>query len=102
MGPTTGLDATEKKQISFPYRESNPGRPHRSPSLDRLSYSGSCAKLFHTLNAQIRWGRTLRRKEEGKRKRIIGGEEDRRKRRRKNRSQERRREDGNGRQGEGR
>jgi hypothetical protein len=37
VDPTTGLDAVEKRKI-LPYRESNPGRPTSSPSLDGLNY----------------------------------------------------------------
>jgi hypothetical protein len=29
MGHRTGLDAVEKRKISCPFRESNPGRPTR-------------------------------------------------------------------------
>jgi hypothetical protein len=29
--PTAGLDAVERRKISFPFRESNRGRPARSP-----------------------------------------------------------------------
>jgi hypothetical protein len=41
VGPKAGLDAVEKRKISCPCRESDPGRPAVSPSLYRLSYSGS-------------------------------------------------------------
>jgi hypothetical protein len=41
VGPRAGLDAMEKRKISFSCRRSNPGRPARSPSLYRLSYPGS-------------------------------------------------------------
>jgi hypothetical protein len=37
VGPRAGLDAVEQIKISFPCRESNPGRPTYSPSLYRLS-----------------------------------------------------------------
>jgi hypothetical protein len=37
VGPRVSLDAVEKRKILH-CRESNPGRPPRSPSLDRLSY----------------------------------------------------------------
>jgi hypothetical protein len=40
MGPRTGLDAVNKRQILY-IRESNPGCPARSPSLYRPSYSVS-------------------------------------------------------------
>jgi hypothetical protein len=40
MGLRAGLDAVDKRKI-FPYCESNPGRPARSPSLYRLSYPDS-------------------------------------------------------------
>jgi hypothetical protein len=38
VGPRAGLDAVEKRKISRPSRESNPGRSTRSPLLYRLSY----------------------------------------------------------------
>jgi hypothetical protein len=37
VGPRAGLDTVKMGKISFPYRESNPGSPARSPSLYRLS-----------------------------------------------------------------
>jgi hypothetical protein len=37
VGPRVGLDDVEKRKIVH-CRESNPGRPARSPSLYRLSY----------------------------------------------------------------
>jgi hypothetical protein len=44
-GPLVCLDAVEKRQILH-YRESNPGRPSRSPSLYRLSYADSTLKGY--------------------------------------------------------
>jgi hypothetical protein len=41
MGFKAGLDTVEKRNMFFPWRESNPGRPARSPSLYQLSYRGS-------------------------------------------------------------
>jgi hypothetical protein len=41
MGPRAGLDVMEKIKVSYSCRKSNPGRPASSPSLYRLSYSGS-------------------------------------------------------------
>jgi hypothetical protein len=41
VGPRFCLDAVEKSKISWPYRESYPDRPDRSPSLNRLSCPGS-------------------------------------------------------------
>jgi hypothetical protein len=38
VGPKAGLDAVEQRKIYCPCRESNPGRPARSPSLYRLSH----------------------------------------------------------------
>jgi hypothetical protein len=38
VDPTTGLDAVEKRRISFPCQESKPGRRARSSSLYRLTY----------------------------------------------------------------
>jgi hypothetical protein len=46
VGPTAGLDIVEKRKISYPYLESNPGRPSRSQSLYRLSYPG-CSLSGH-------------------------------------------------------
>jgi hypothetical protein len=40
VGPRAGLDAVEQRNISCFCRESNPGRPARSPSLYRLNYGG--------------------------------------------------------------
>jgi hypothetical protein len=40
VGPRAGLGAVEERNI-LPYRQSNPGRPARSPSLYRLNYPGS-------------------------------------------------------------
>jgi hypothetical protein len=40
MGPRFGLDAVDKRKILY-WRESNPGRSARSPSLYRLSYPDS-------------------------------------------------------------
>jgi hypothetical protein len=37
VGPRAGLDATEKKKMTCPCRESKPGSPARSNSLHRLS-----------------------------------------------------------------
>jgi hypothetical protein len=39
-GFRTGLDAVDKRKV-LPRLEMNPGRPTRSPSLDRISYPGS-------------------------------------------------------------
>jgi hypothetical protein len=50
VGPTAGLDAVELRKISCLCRESNPGRPARSPSLYRLSYPGSQGP--HNLHTQ--------------------------------------------------
>jgi hypothetical protein len=36
--PRAGLDAVEKREVSYPCRESNPGRPSHSTSLYRLRY----------------------------------------------------------------
>jgi hypothetical protein len=41
VGPRASLDTVEKRTISGPCRESNPGRPASSPFLYRLSYPGS-------------------------------------------------------------
>jgi hypothetical protein len=41
MGPRAGLDLVEKRKISCPCLESNPGRPAYSLSLYRLSFTGS-------------------------------------------------------------
>jgi hypothetical protein len=40
VGPRDGLDAVEERKI-LPCRESNPGRPARSPSLYRLNHPDS-------------------------------------------------------------
>jgi hypothetical protein len=42
LGPTSGLETLEKRNISCPCLELNPGRPARSPSLNQLSYPDSC------------------------------------------------------------
>jgi hypothetical protein len=41
VGPRAGLDTVEKRKVFCPFRESNPGRPARSPSLRRLSNASS-------------------------------------------------------------
>jgi hypothetical protein len=51
VDPKAGLDAVEKIKLTCPWRESNLGRPVRSPSLYRLSYPGS--KIF---NQYYNWG----------------------------------------------
>jgi hypothetical protein len=51
VGPRAGLDAAEKK-ISFPCRESYPGRPAPSLSLYRLGYPSSLC-LFHLEGATL-------------------------------------------------
>jgi hypothetical protein len=40
-GPRTGLDAAEKREMSFSCREQNPGCQALDPSPYRLSYPGS-------------------------------------------------------------
>jgi hypothetical protein len=45
VGARAGLDAGETRRILCPYRESNPGRPARSPSLYRLSSPGLLLSL---------------------------------------------------------
>jgi hypothetical protein len=42
VGPGAGLDAVEKRKISCPCRESNPGHSASRPSLWRPSYPSSC------------------------------------------------------------
>jgi hypothetical protein len=42
VGPRVGLDAVEKRKISFPCQKATPGCQARSPSLYRLGYPGSC------------------------------------------------------------
>jgi hypothetical protein len=44
VGPRVGLDAVENRKI-FPWRESNPCRPTRSPRLNLLSYPDSAVSL---------------------------------------------------------
>jgi hypothetical protein len=41
VGLRAGLDTVDKRKISYPYQESNPGRLARSPSLSRLSLRSS-------------------------------------------------------------
>jgi hypothetical protein len=41
VGPIAGMDAVEYRKISYPCRESNPGRPAHSTSLFRLRHPGS-------------------------------------------------------------
>jgi hypothetical protein len=48
MGPKTGLDAVDYRKILCPCRELNPSRHTRSPSLYRLSYSGSFGYISTT------------------------------------------------------
>jgi hypothetical protein len=64
VGPRADFDAVEKREISRPCRESNPGRPSRSPSLYRLSstfllvnsvtrehsYKPTCLDVVETFN----------------------------------------------------
>jgi hypothetical protein len=45
VGPKAVLDAVEYRNISCPYRESNPDCPARSLSLYPLSYPGSLIKM---------------------------------------------------------
>jgi hypothetical protein len=40
LGPRDSPNSVGKRRISYPCRQSNPGRPVRSPSLYRLSYPG--------------------------------------------------------------
>jgi hypothetical protein len=54
VGPRAGLDAVESRNISCPFRKSNPGRPARIPPLHRVSYPGSnlptgMDKIFYSL-----------------------------------------------------
>jgi hypothetical protein len=42
-----GQGALEKRKISFPGRESNHGRPARSPSICRQSYPGSSSQVYY-------------------------------------------------------
>jgi hypothetical protein len=41
LDPRAGLDDMEFRRFFCPYRQSNPCRPARRPSLYRLSYPGS-------------------------------------------------------------
>jgi hypothetical protein len=45
LGPIAGMDIVEKRNISCPGRKSNSGRPARSRTLYRLSYTGSFQHL---------------------------------------------------------
>jgi hypothetical protein len=61
VGPRAGLDSVQHTIMYFPCQESNPARPARSPSLYRLSYSGSTKmrkqKFFSTsLRPDRLWG----------------------------------------------
>jgi hypothetical protein len=49
VGPRAGLDAVEKRKISCPCRESNPGSCALSPSVYQLSYGGSYYISFSEL-----------------------------------------------------
>jgi hypothetical protein len=51
----SGLDAVEKRKISWPCRESNPSLPVRSLSLYQLSYSGFKRYVGVEINLRIRW-----------------------------------------------
>jgi hypothetical protein len=46
VAPIAGVDAAEKRKISCPCREPNPGRPERSVSLYRLSCLRKCTKFL--------------------------------------------------------
>jgi hypothetical protein len=47
VGPRAGLDAVKNSKTSCLSSESNSGHPARSPSLYRLSYSGSLLHLIY-------------------------------------------------------
>jgi hypothetical protein len=56
------LDPVEKRKISCPYQESNPGRPTCSPSLNRLRYSsseGNCSCLYTMPSKCFNWANGL-------------------------------------------
>jgi hypothetical protein len=56
MGPRNVLDPKERKNCFFPCRQSNPGRPARSPLLYRLSYHSSFLLfLVRLARAQVLW-----------------------------------------------
>jgi hypothetical protein len=46
---TAGLDVMEKRRVTFPFRELNPGRPARIPSVYRLSYRKISSDLVRQL-----------------------------------------------------
>jgi hypothetical protein len=46
VGPRAGLDAVEKRKISCPCWESNPGRPSRGPLLYRLCIETDLAAII--------------------------------------------------------
>jgi hypothetical protein len=51
IGPTVELDAVEKRKVSCPYWESNPGGQARSPSVCGLRYLRYIFKYSHSNNA---------------------------------------------------
>jgi hypothetical protein len=53
VGPRAGLDATEKRRISCPCQESNPGRPARSTTLLCIGGTNSLHSPVVCVNAQI-------------------------------------------------
>jgi hypothetical protein len=70
VGSKVGLDAVEKRKISYPCRESNPGRPSHGSSVYRLSCPGSiltgyfaywevAVKLHAFVTSEINGGKRL-------------------------------------------